>query len=90
MGLLLSVFQPNPSLSYGFIASAYAILGVVGMALYVAQTQGVHGTEGLWIVCSPVALGLLWAVAMRARQKKMLAAEGAAGAAPSAEGKKDD
>ncbi len=66
-----NALSPSPTVNYGFLAASYTFLAAVSAVLYVLQQQGVHAVEGFWIIPAPCAVGILWALLLRARQKSI-------------------
>lgn len=70
-------WTPDPSIPYGFLLIAYVVLALCSLSLLAVQLFGGENGEsvkGYWLVPAPAAPLCLWAVFMRARANKLLAA----------------
>lgn len=55
------LWKPQPDINYNFIASAFGVALVIGIALYILDVvYAVESVHGYWIVFVPYAPCLLW------------------------------
>lgn len=71
MSFLSRIFEPNPSLNYGFIAAAYALLSILAVALGTMQLYDVGNAHGYWLIPAPCVPALLYMLILWWRQKSV-------------------